>query len=135
MTDSQFEVTKQKQVALKVMLPKIAADKKAIARFNREVAITKALKHSHIVKLYDWGCSMGTFFFTLVTYKRRRLFSSPLARQLLRDAIRHCRHHRPFDIEAIVLLPDHMHAILTLPAGDTNYSLRWNHIKRRFTMQ
>ena len=77
----------------------------------------------------------GTFFFTLVTYQRRNLFASSLARQLLRDAIRHCRQHRPFDIEAIVLLPDHMHVIMTLPPGDVNYPLRWNHIKRRFTMQ
>ena len=77
----------------------------------------------------------GTYFFTLVTYRRRRLFTSSLARQLLRDAIRHCRQHRPFEIDAIVLIPDHMHIMMTLPPGDRDYPMRWNHIKRRFTMQ
>ena len=77
----------------------------------------------------------GSYFFTLVTYRRRNLFSSPLARQLLRDAIRHCRRLRPFNIDAVVLLPDHMHLMMTLPAGDLDYSQRWNHIKRQFTMQ
>ena len=31
---------------------------------------------------------------------------------------------RPFAVDAVVLMPDHLHAILTLPAGDTDYSAR-----------
>lgn len=53
------------EVALKVMLPEVAADEKAEQQFLRETAMTKALTHPHVVQLYDHGCSKGTFFFTL----------------------------------------------------------------------
>jgi putative transposase len=36
-------------------------------------------------------------------------------------------------INAIVLLPDHLHTIWTLPPGDVDYSGRWNWIKHEFT--
>ena len=75
----------------------------------------------------------GTFFFTLVTYEREPLLTSPLARKLLRDAIGTCREAHPFVIEAFVLLPEHMHCLWRLPAGDSDYSIRWNLIKRTFT--
>ncbi|MEZ6054091.1 MAG: hypothetical protein R3C02_22285 [Planctomycetaceae bacterium] len=38
----------------------------------------------------------------------------------------------PFDITAIVLLPDHLHVVWELPEGDTDYSTRWRLIKTRF---
>jgi serine/threonine-protein kinase len=53
------------QVALKVMLPRIAADENAKQLFLREVENTKALKHPNVVWLRDAGCSHGIFFFTL----------------------------------------------------------------------
>ena len=53
------------QVALKVMLPQVAVDKRAEQVFLREARVTKALKHPNIVQLHDSGCSDGTFFFTL----------------------------------------------------------------------
>ncbi len=53
------------QVALKVMLPQVAAEKQSEQRFLRETAVTKALHHPNLVQLYDHGCSEGTFFFTL----------------------------------------------------------------------
>lgn len=52
-------------VALKVMLPKIAANQRAIDKFLREMENTKALNHPHVVKMRDYGYSDGTFFFTL----------------------------------------------------------------------
>jgi serine/threonine-protein kinase len=61
---AQHDKTGQ-QVALKVMLPQVAADKNSEERFLRETALTKALKHPNVVQLYDHGCSEGTFFFTL----------------------------------------------------------------------
>jgi len=75
----------------------------------------------------------GTFFFTLVTYERRPLLTTDLARQLLREAIQHVRGRLPFVIEGIVLLPDHLHTIWTLPSGDTDYPTRWRQIKSLFT--
>ena len=53
------------QVALKVMLPEVASDRRSEQRFLRETALTKALKHPNVVQLYQHGCSDGTFFFTL----------------------------------------------------------------------
>jgi len=74
----------------------------------------------------------GTYFFT-VTLRDRS--SDRLVRHvgLLRDAFRSVRAERPFTIDAIVILPDHLHAIWTLPAGDADYSGRWRAIKSRFT--
>ncbi len=53
------------RVALKIMLPQVAAEEQAIARFLREAENTRALRHRHVVRLRDAGCSSGTFFFTL----------------------------------------------------------------------
>lgn len=75
----------------------------------------------------------GTFFFTLVTYDRLPIFRSTTARRLLRDAIREVRTIKPLDVDAIVLLPDHLHCIWTLPPGDTDFSIRWRKIKEFFT--
>jgi putative transposase len=52
---------------------------------------------------------------------------------LLKGAIDEERCRRPFTLDAIVLLPDHIHMLLTLPAGDTDYSSRIGQIKKRFT--
>ena len=75
----------------------------------------------------------GTFFFTVVTHRRRRLFDQARNRSLLGEAIRNCRENWPFEINAIVLLPDHLHTIWTLPPGDGNFSARWSIIKKSFT--
>jgi putative transposase len=50
----------------------------------------------------------------------------------LRDAVAHTRQNYPFDIDAIVILPDHLHAVLTLPLDDADFSTRWRLIKTRF---
>lgn len=51
----------------------------------------------------------------------------------LRQAFRTVKRERPFRLEATVVLPDHLHAIWTLPEGDDGYSGRWRAIKTRFT--
>ena len=80
-----------------------------------------------------WYVPGGTFFFTAATYRRARFLTTPLARRCLRDAIAGVREHRAFDIVAIVLLPDHLHTIWTLPPNDFDYASRWQKIKERFT--
>jgi putative transposase len=74
----------------------------------------------------------GTYFFTVNLLDRK---SNILTAQidLLRTAVRFVRTERPFRIDAWVVLPDHMHAIWTLPDGDSDYSSRWRAIKKRFT--
>ena len=75
----------------------------------------------------------GSFFFTVVTARRLPVFASTTAVDVLRDAFRAVRQKRPFDIEAIVILPDHLHCIWTLPAGDADFMTRWRLIKTWFS--
>ena len=75
----------------------------------------------------------GTFFLTLVTQRRATLFADPGNRALLHGAIARCQLFHPFVIDAIVLLPDHLHLLITLPEGDADFSVRIGHIKARFT--
>lgn len=52
----------------------------------------------------------------------------------LREAVRRTKAERPFTIDAFVVLPDHLHAVWTLPDGDTDYSTRVGALKARFSM-
>ncbi len=52
----------------------------------------------------------------------------------LRRAVQTTRRERPFRSDAWVVLPDHLHAIWTLPDGDADFSTRWGAIKARFSM-
>ena len=73
----------------------------------------------------------GCYFFTLALYDRQSaVLTDPPVRAALRAAIVKTRLTRPWSIDAWVLLPDHLHCIWTLPAGDVDYSARWSAIKR-----
>jgi putative transposase len=74
----------------------------------------------------------GTFFFTVTLADRA---SRALVDHIdaLRDAIRQTQQSQPFTIDATVILPDHLHMVMTLPDGDADYPNRWRLIKRRFT--
>jgi putative transposase len=72
----------------------------------------------------------GTYFFTVVAHERRPVLTTEMVRVALREAIQQAKTTLPFQIEAWVLLPDHLHCVWTLPEGDTNYSARWAIIKR-----
>ena len=76
----------------------------------------------------------GTYFFTVVTERRAPLFADERARVLLGDVMRKCAERHPLETIASVLLPDHLHVLWQLPPGDNRYSLRWNWIKRKFTV-
>ncbi|MDR3414607.1 MAG: transposase [Nevskia sp.] len=73
----------------------------------------------------------GTFFFTAALLERRR---GLLVERIedLREAFRAVRATRPFRIDAIVVLPDHLHCIWTLPPDDPDFPTRWRLIKTRF---
>ncbi len=74
----------------------------------------------------------GKFFFTLTLADRR---STALVDHVgaLRAAFRLTRKERPFTIDAIVILPDHLNAILALPEGDADFPGRWRRIKGNFS--
>lgn len=77
----------------------------------------------------------GTYFFTQVTHQRQSWLCTDLARATLRSAITQVRQTYPFTIEALVLLPNHLHCIWTLPEGDSDYATRWRLIKTYVTKQ
>jgi putative transposase len=74
----------------------------------------------------------GTYFFTVTLLDRR---SAVLVDHVdaLRAAVRMTRAAHPFAIDAVVVLPDHLHIVMTLLAGDAAYPIRLSLIKRRFT--
>ena len=76
----------------------------------------------------------GTYFFTVNLLERRR--NDLLVRHIdtLRTAVRVTRRDHPFSIHGWMVLPDHLHCILELPAGDDDFALRWQVIKRRFSL-
>ena len=74
----------------------------------------------------------GCWFFTVNLLDRNsRLLVERI--DTLRDAVRETRRRFPFEIDAMVVLPEHLHAIWSLPEGDTDFPLRWQQIKIRFS--
>jgi putative transposase len=53
--------------------------------------------------------------------------------ELLRAAFRGTRQRHPFTIDAIVVLPDHLHTVWTVPEGDADFAMRWQLIKSTFS--
>ena len=74
-----------------------------------------------------------TYFFTLATHNRRPFLCYPDNVELLRQAFQYTMQQHPIEIDAFVLLPDHLHTVWTLPKGDYNYSTRWRLIKSYFS--
>ncbi len=77
----------------------------------------------------------GTFFFTVVTYERLKILTIPDNIELLRNAFKKVMKQHPFVIDAIAILPEHIHAIWTLPKDDRDFSTRWRLIKSYFSTQ
>jgi REP-associated tyrosine transposase len=75
--------------------------------------------------------SGARYFFTVVTENRQPLLIDNIER--LRAAFRLCLSRYPFEIDAIVVLPDHLHTLWKLPDGDADFSRRWMVIKRKFS--
>lgn len=74
----------------------------------------------------------GTYFFTVnLADRRSRLLVECI--EVLREAVRRIQARHPFQIEAMVVLPDHLHAVWTLPDGDSDFPLRWGLIKAAFS--
>jgi len=75
----------------------------------------------------------ATYFFTVVTYDRQRFFAESDAIALLRESFHSVKQRHPFTIDAIVVLPDHIHCLWTLPPEDADFSTRWRLIKGHFS--
>src|SRR5205807_631458 len=74
----------------------------------------------------------GSFFFTVNLAERRlRLLTDHVDE--LRAAFREIRERYPFATDAMVVLPDHLHVVWTLPEGDSDFATRWRQIKSAFS--
>ncbi|OHX37747.1 transposase [Methylomonas sp. LWB] len=76
----------------------------------------------------------GCYFFTVNLAERHRTLLTDRI-ELLRESFRNVKDQHPFNIDAIVVLPEHLHTIWTLPEDDDDFSCRWRLIKTRFTKQ
>ncbi|MCI5120689.1 MAG: transposase [Candidatus Electrothrix sp. AUS4] len=74
----------------------------------------------------------GTYFFTVNLADRSRTLLVDHIDDL-RNAVQEVLTSHSFRIDAMVVLPDHLHAIWTLPEGDANYPMRWSLIKAGFS--
>lgn len=74
----------------------------------------------------------ASYFFTVnLADRSQSLLTDNIA--LLRSAFEYARKRSPFAIDAVAILPDHLHAIWTLPEGDSDFALRWRLIKTVFS--
>lgn len=76
----------------------------------------------------------GTYFFTVTLADRSsRLLVDKI--DLLKEAIYGVKVEKPFDTVAMVVMPEHLHCIWTLPPDDADYPTRWKMIKARFSRE
>ena len=77
----------------------------------------------------------GCYFFTVVTHQRRKIFQEQKNIDLLHESFTYTQARKSFTLNAIVILPDHIHCIWTQPDNDNNFSERWKMIKTHFSRQ
>jgi len=75
----------------------------------------------------------ATFFFTVNLAQRHKSQLLVENIDLLREMFRDVKARHPFFIDAIVVLPEHLHTIWTLPKGDADFKTRWSLIKAGFS--
>ena len=75
----------------------------------------------------------ATWFFTVNLAERRGNGLLVDRVDALRSAFRSVRKRHPFQMDAVVILPDHLHCVWWLPDGDADYSTRWGLIKATFS--
>ena len=99
-----------------------------LARMSEATSGT-GLAHGSVPQKFLPG---GTYFFTVTLVDRR---SSVLVENVgaLRNAFRTTRTEGPFEMDSIVILPDHLHAVMTLPFHDADFAGRWRRIKGHFS--
>ena len=75
----------------------------------------------------------ASYFFTVVIHERRPIFNDPGTISLFEAGLDRIKARHPFHVDALVILPDHIHTIWTLPEGDSDFSTRWRLVKEAFT--
>ena len=76
----------------------------------------------------------GTYFFT-VNLQDRTQATLIEHIELLRGVFANTKRKHPFQIDAMVVLPDHLHCIWTLPVNGNGFATRWRVIKAVFSRE
>jgi len=77
----------------------------------------------------------GTYFFTMVTKNRKPLFQDPSLCYFFMAGVEKIKSRYPFDLDAYVILPDHIHLLISLPAGMRDYSNIIKEVKKSVTKE
>ena len=94
----------------------------------------KTTKYEKMTDYRRYRVKGGTYFFTVnLAERKRKLLTEHI--DALREAFRTVKQAHPFQMDAVVVLPDHLHTIWTLPEGDDDFSLRWRQIKSAFSRE
>ena len=75
----------------------------------------------------------AAWFFTVNLQERHNNHLLVENLDLLRAAFTYVKERKPFRIDAVVIMPDHLHCIWTLPSEDGDYPIRWNMLKGYFS--
>ena len=95
---------------------------------------SRVTQHFGVIMRYRRASVPGaSYFFTLITQQRQRLFMDQANLTRWHGAVSKVQRARPFAIEAEVIMPDHVHMIWTLPEYDADYTTRIRLIKTMFT--
>jgi putative transposase len=81
---------------------------------------------------YRRSNTAGATYFITVNLTERRSTTLIDKIDVLRDAFRLVKSRHTVDIDAMVVLPDHLHLLMTLPPDDANFSMRIGAIKSAF---
>jgi putative transposase len=75
----------------------------------------------------------GSYFFTVNCAERKGVRTLTENIEFLRQSFRKVKQSHPFKIDAIMVLPEHLHCVLTLPLGVADFKARWSLIKAGFS--
>jgi putative transposase len=75
----------------------------------------------------------SSWFFTVNLAERRNNHLLIEQIDLLRTAFCYVKERKPYRLDAIIIMPDHLHCIWKLPPGEADFSIRWNLIKGHFS--
>jgi putative transposase len=82
---------------------------------------------------YIRSTTPGASYFFTVTLQDRSADTLVRHVDALRECIRAVKTRHPFDIDAMVVLPEHLHAVWTMPREDADFPTRWMLVKQGFS--